>query len=741
MRRVRLRGAVSMSFALKNNLGSPPKCRSMEQTHTRRSPRTRLWKFNNFEHICGILPCNFAGPLQLGETNSLPVSRPYVITPHLAGAMPDVITPHLAGAMPDVITPHKAGAMPDVITPHKAGAMPDVITPHKAGAMPDVITPNKAGAMPDVITPHKAGAMPIQELSRKRKGDLDNRENGDAQIEEQQSRSEDDDQQVKIKWFREPHSQIEKRRRDKMNTLIDELSAMIPSWNPMAKKLDKLTVLRMAVQHLKTLKGASSSFTDVNYKRKPSFLPQDDLKHLVLTAADGFLFVVSCDRGKILFTSESVSKFLNYSRLELIGQSLFDYVHPKDISKVKEQLSASGLYPRERLIDAKSSPGSLAGLQVQDLPVGAVQLCTGARRSFFCRMKHSRTVMKTEDKTIQPSSSKKKESQRYCTVHCTGYMRRWPSTQLDAESDDNESSHLSCLVAVCRVHPNNACQPSQEVTVKPTQFVTRFAIDGKFNFIDQQATTVLGYLPQELLGTSCYEYFHQDDMQHLTETHRKVLRSKEKIETSCYKFKTKLGSFIMLQSQWFSFINPWTKEVEFIVSTNRVLGPGQTETEQPSSSELLDEERKRTILIPGISSGMATMIYSDSIGTQIANELLDSNRVNCSPSIGTSSPFCPSQDRSPMVSSHANMPNEEVTDSDTVSKSGSESASKGATYAGSNTHMDTGESSQMNLDSMVGPGLGILSNNEAAMAVIMSLLQTDANLGDAVDFDNMHWSH
>ncbi|XP_041709549.1 aryl hydrocarbon receptor nuclear translocator-like protein 2 isoform X1 [Coregonus clupeaformis] len=600
---------------------------------------------------------------------------------------------------------------------------------------PDVITPRLAGAMPHVITPHLAGAMPIQELPRKRKGDLDNRENSDTQMEEEQSRSEDDDQQVKMKCFREPHSQIEKRRRDKMNTLIDELSGIIPSCNPMARKLDKLTVLRMAVHHLKALKaGASSSFTDVNYKRKPSFLPQDDLKHLVLTAADGFLFVVSCDRGKILFTSESVSKFLNYSRLELIGQSLFDYVHPKDISKVKEQLSASGLYPRERLIDAKR-------LQVQDLPVGAVQLCTGARRSFFCRMKHSRTVMKTEDKTIQPSSSKKKESQRYCTVHCTGYMRSWPSTQLDAESDDNEFSHLSCLVAVCRVHPNNACQPSREVKVKPTQFVTRFAIDGKFTFVDQQATTVLGYLPQELLGTSCYEYFHQDDLQQLAETHRKVLSSKEKIETSCYKFKTKHGSFVMLQSQWFSFINPWTKEVEFIVSSNRVLGPGHTEAEQPSSSKLSEEDCKRTILIPGISSGMATMIYAGSIGTQIANELLDSNRVNCSPSSGTSSPFCPPQDRSPKVSSHANMPNEEVTDSDTVSKSGSESASKGATYAGSDTHMDTGESSQMDLDSMVGPGLGTLSNDEAAMAVIMSLLETDANLGDAVDFDNMHWPH
>ncbi|XP_065425254.1 basic helix-loop-helix ARNT-like protein 2 isoform X3 [Chrysemys picta bellii] len=374
----------------------------------------------------------------------------------------------------------------------------------------------------------------------------------------------EDGEHVKIKYFREAHSQTEKRRRDKMNNLIEELSAMIPQCNPMARKLDKLTVLRMAVQHFKSLKGSTSSYAEVQYK--PSFLQDGELRQLILRAADGFLFVVGCDRGKILFVSESVCKILNYDQASLIGQSLFDYLHPKDVAKVKEQLSSSDASPREKLIDAKT------GLQVRmDFQAGSARLHSGARRSFFCRIKCSRITVKEEKKCLP--NSKKKEHKKYRTIHCTGYLKSWPPTEVGVEEENNaeDSSNFNCLVAVGRLHPYIVPQKSGEIKVKPTEFVTRFAMDGKFVYVDLRATAILGYLPQELLGTSCYEYFHQDDHNHLADKHKAVLQSKEKIFTNSYKFRAKDGTFITLKSQWFSFINPWTKELEYIVSTNTVV--------------------------------------------------------------------------------------------------------------------------------------------------------------------------
>jgi len=39
---------------------------------------------------------------------------------------------------------------------------------------------------------------------------------------------------------------------------------------------------------------------------------------------------------------------------DLVGNNVFDYIHPKDVAKVKEQLSCSDFGPRDKYINANS---------------------------------------------------------------------------------------------------------------------------------------------------------------------------------------------------------------------------------------------------------------------------------------------------------------------------------------------------------------------------------------------------
>lgn len=179
---------------------------------------------------------------------------------------------------------------------------------------------------------------------------------------------------------------------------------------------------------------------------------------------------------------------------------------------------------------------------------------------------------------------------RYCVIQCTGYLKSWPPAKMGLEESDQdqqeqdadgEPSNMSCLVAVGRIPPNafaqppNAAGPSSESATaaapRTLMFLSRHAMDGQFLFVDQRATLLMGFLPQELLTTNMYEYFHHDDIPALAEAHKSALQGVEKVRTCTYRMRAKDGSFIRVQSEWRGFKNPWTKDVEYMFAKNYVL--------------------------------------------------------------------------------------------------------------------------------------------------------------------------
>ncbi|CAF4235685.1 unnamed protein product, partial [Adineta steineri] len=92
----------------------------------------------------------------------------------------------------------------------------------------------------------------------------------------------------KEKQARENHCEIERRRRVKMATYFAELCDMVPACSNLARKPDKLTILRMAAQFMKNLRANNNSLslnsTQVPQQdlHKPSFLNDQELKYLMI---------------------------------------------------------------------------------------------------------------------------------------------------------------------------------------------------------------------------------------------------------------------------------------------------------------------------------------------------------------------------------------------------------------------------------------------------------------------------
>ncbi|XP_077014263.1 aryl hydrocarbon receptor nuclear translocator-like isoform X1 [Tamandua tetradactyla] len=384
----------------------------------------------------------------------------------------------------------------------------------------------------------------------------------------------DDDQMSndKERFARENHSEIERRQRNKMTAYITELSDMVPTCSALARKPDKLPILRMAVSHMKSLRGTGNTSTDGTYK--PSFLTDQELKHLILEAADGFLFIVSCETGRVVYVSDSVTPVLNQPQSEWFGSTLYDQVHPDDVDKLREQLSTSENALTERILDLKTGTVKKEGQQ------SSMRMCMGSRRSFICRMRCGNSSVDpvsmnrlsfVRNRCRNGLGSVKDGEPHFVVVHCTGYIKAWPPAGVSLPDDDPEAGQGSkfCLVAIGRLQVtsspncadmNNICQP--------TEFISRHNIEGIFTFVDHRCVATVGYQPQELLGKNIVEFCHPEDQQLLRDSFQQVVKLKGQVLSVMFRFRSKNREWLWMRTSSFTFQNPYSDEIEYIICTN-----------------------------------------------------------------------------------------------------------------------------------------------------------------------------
>ncbi|XP_053334320.1 hypoxia inducible factor 1 subunit alpha, like 2 isoform X1 [Clarias gariepinus] len=304
-------------------------------------------------------------------------------------------------------------------------------------------------------------------------------------------------------------------RREKESQLFKELAALLPLTPYEADQLDKASVIRVTISHLhlRALLDIPDS-TAVGAAIHPVSASHGELTESMekwfLDTLEGFLLLMSLC-GKIIFITKDVVSHIGIKQMDLIGRSLFDFIHPSDHKDIKDILT--------RIIGSEDQ-----------------QKC-----EVFFRIKGAVKNMLTP----------------WQVIHCTGNKK---------SSSIPGSSYLLLL---CR------SLPGQEVIEMKAHlnFKTFLSIhepDMKFTYCHSGVLELTGFSDIELYGQSVYQYYHPSDCQHILKAHLCLL-SKGQVYTGKYRLLQKHGGYVWVETDATVVYNAHTGKPEKIVCINYIL--------------------------------------------------------------------------------------------------------------------------------------------------------------------------
>ncbi|CAI5641208.1 unnamed protein product [Oreochromis niloticus] len=248
---------------------------------------------------------------------------------------------------------------------------------------------------------------------------------------------------------------------------------------------------------------------------------------------DMFAVAVSLITGRIVYISDQAASILNCKRDVFRNTKFVEFLTPQDVSVFYSFTTPYRLPSWSMCTGAESSPPDCM-----------------QEKSFFCRI------------------SGGKECQgdlQYYPFRMTPYLMKVQDT---VHTEDQ----FCCLLLAERVHSG---YDAPRIPTDKRIFTTTHSPSCVFQDVDERAVPLLGYLPQELIGTPVLSHLHPSDRPIMLAIHRKILQyAGQPFDHSSIRFCARNGEYIILDTSWSSFVNPWSRKVSFVIGRHKVrMGP------------------------------------------------------------------------------------------------------------------------------------------------------------------------
>ncbi|KAG8001767.1 Hypoxia-inducible factor 1-alpha, partial [Nibea albiflora] len=317
-------------------------------------------------------------------------------------------------------------------------------------------------------------------------------------------------------------------RRSQETEVFYELARTLPLPRRVSTHLDKSAIMRVSLSFLwmqRLLRpGGEKQKEEVKEEETETKEDDDDeedegdpMDSFYPQALAGFIMVMT-EEGDMIYLTENVNRHIGITQLELLGQSIYDFVHPCDQEELRDLLT-----PR---------PG-LSKKPLTEQPT---------ERSFFLRMKSTLT---SRGRTV---------------LHCTGHMRPF-----GGGSTSPPAARVMTLLCEPIPHPSSVEFPLDTCT-----FLTRHSMDLRFTHCEGRVTELVGYKPDDLIGRSAYEFHHALDSDHVNKSLHTLL-SKGQVNTSHYRFLANCGGFVWAETQATVLYSSKTSQPEAVVCLNFIL--------------------------------------------------------------------------------------------------------------------------------------------------------------------------